>query len=76
MTTDRNEFFREATLRICGDLQLERALHSTLLYLREHIPFDLLFVEYLDPGLGAARTIARADLDGGEALDLFTPIPP
>jgi hypothetical protein len=42
---DLNEFFREATLRICGDLMLERALHSTLLYIREHLPADVLFVE-------------------------------
>jgi formate hydrogenlyase transcriptional activator len=76
MTIDHNEFFREAALRICGDLRLERALHATLLYLREHMPVDFLFVEYLDPGLGAARTIARADLDGGKELNLFTPIAP
>jgi transcriptional regulator with GAF, ATPase, and Fis domain len=72
---DLNEFFREATLRVCGDLALERALHSTLLYIREHLPADTLFVEYFDPGLGAARTIARADVSGGTPLDLITPIP-
>ena len=72
---DDNEFFRNVTLRICGDLEMERALHSTLLYLREHIPVDTLFAEYFDPFLGAARTIARADLSGGTRLDLITPVP-
>jgi hypothetical protein len=56
-TIDQNEFFREATLRICGDLRLERTLHSTLLYLRKYMPLDLLFAEHLDPDQGAARTI-------------------
>jgi hypothetical protein len=39
---DENEFFRNATLKICGNLQMEQALHGTLLYLRKHIPIDTL----------------------------------
>ena len=72
---NRNEFFRNATLKICGNLALEKALHSTLLYLRNHLPLDALFAEYFDPGLGAARTIARAEATGGTRLDLITPLP-
>ena len=74
-SVEPDDFFRNATLRICGDLELHRALHSTLLYIREHLPADTLFVEYFDPGLGAARTIARADVSGGTSLDLITPVP-
>ena len=73
--SEQNEFFRSATLRICGNLVLEEALHATLLYVRDWIPIDTLFAEYFDPGLGAARTIARADVSGGVPLDLTTPIP-
>jgi len=72
---DTNVFFREATLILCGDLVLEKALHSTLLYLRRYMPVDALFAEYFDPGLGAARTIARADLSGGVELDRITAVP-
>ncbi|MCP4197634.1 MAG: AAA domain-containing protein, partial [Proteobacteria bacterium] len=75
MPIDENEFFRRATLTICGDLALEQALHSTLLYIRKYLPADTLFAEYFDPGLGAARTIARADVQGGTKLDLITPVP-
>ena len=50
---DDNEFFREATLRICGNLTLEQALHSTLLYVREHVPVDLFYMQHYDPSLGA-----------------------
>lgn len=58
-------------LKICGNLALEEALHATLLYLRDHLPIDVLFAEYFDPDLGAARTIARADMSGGRKLDMI-----
>jgi len=72
---DDNEFFREATLRICGNLTLEQALHSTLLYVREHVPVDLFYMQHYDASLGATRTIARADETGGTRLDLVKQLP-
>ena len=71
--TDSNEFFREATLRICGSLQMERALHETLLFLREHMPADKMFLQFFDPGLKAMHTIAIVTPEGGEAVDLYVP---
>ena len=38
MRIDEKEFFREATLRICGSLELEKALHHCLLYIVDFIP--------------------------------------
>ena len=73
---DVNEFFREATLRICGNLQIEQALHATLLYLREYIPADHAFLNYYETGIGAYRTVATATLDEGTEVDLLTPMPP
>jgi len=32
---DKNKFFREATLRICGNLEIEEAMFSTLQFLRQ-----------------------------------------
>lgn len=55
---DNNQFFRDATLLICGDLALERALHATLVYIRKYLPVDTMFAEYFDPGL--ARIIHHA----------------
>lgn len=71
---DDNEFFRNATLRICGSLEIEEALHTTLLYIRGFIPVDAAYLWYFDPGLGAGRTIAKADARGGHRLDLITPL--
>jgi len=38
MLVDENEFFKNATLKICGSLNLKEALHDCLLYVREFIP--------------------------------------
>ena len=74
--SDDNWFFREATLRICGDLQLEHALHSTLLFLREQIPADHIFLNFYDTGIAAYRTVAKADLRNGQAVNLVAPMTP
>ena len=37
---DEKDFFREATLRICGSLEIEKALWDCLVYIRQYIPAD------------------------------------
>ncbi len=69
-----SEFFREATLRICGDLDIEVALQSTLLYLQDFIPLDRVFLQYYDQNYGAMRTIAMATANECEKMDLLTPL--
>jgi transcriptional regulator with GAF, ATPase, and Fis domain len=71
---DKNEFFREATLRICGDLQIEEALKSCLLFLQKVLPVDIMFLEYIDDNYGSMRTIAKATSSACEKLDLLTPL--
>jgi transcriptional regulator with GAF, ATPase, and Fis domain len=72
---DENEFFRTTTLRICGNLNIAEALHATRLHIGSVVPADAVFLEYYDAGLEAMRTIARADRDGGQHVDLVTPLP-
>lgn len=72
---DENDYFRKATLKICGDLAIENALHKTLHFIRDYVPADAVFLEYFDTGLEAMRTIARADIAKGYCLDLITPLP-
>ncbi|MFC1610428.1 sigma-54 interaction domain-containing protein, partial [Myxococcota bacterium] len=72
---DENQFFRTATLKICGNLHVEQALYDTLHYIREHIPIDELYAQYFDPGLGMVRTVAHADVAGGKRIDLTIPTP-
>ncbi len=71
---DSNVFFREAALRICGSLKIEEALFSTLGFLREAMPADILLLEYVDTNYGSMRTISMATREEGEELDMLTPL--
>ena len=71
---DKNEFFKEATIRICGNLEIEQAIFATLGFLRITIPIDIIIMEYYDESIEAMRTLAKATPDGGEVMDLVTKI--
>jgi transcriptional regulator with GAF, ATPase, and Fis domain len=70
---DENEFFREATLRICGNLRIEEGLHACFQYISQHIPADRIYLERNEPDLAAMRILARADALGGERMDEILP---
>lgn len=58
--TDKNVFFREVTVRICGSLDIRSALANVFEYMREHFPLDTLSLNILDSDLCAIRRIATA----------------
>jgi transcriptional regulator with GAF, ATPase, and Fis domain len=68
---DENEFFRGATLRICGNLAIEDAMRACTRYIGELIPVDRMFLQVFEPDLGAMRTLAIATAETGEAVDLL-----
>jgi transcriptional regulator with GAF, ATPase, and Fis domain len=72
---DDNEFFRNATLRICGNLAIEEAMSSCVNFLRTFIPVDRMFMQLYEPDLAAVRTVAIATEEVGEEVDLLTPLP-
>jgi transcriptional regulator with GAF, ATPase, and Fis domain len=55
MAIDENDFFRQATLRICSSLDIETAMQRSLQYLSEVMPVDHLMLGLYDRGLGAVR---------------------
>ncbi|MCK4446084.1 MAG: sigma 54-interacting transcriptional regulator [Candidatus Marinimicrobia bacterium] len=71
---DENEFFRQATFRICGNLLIEEALFSTLQFLRNIMPVDRMMIEHYDESMDSMRTIAIATSSEGKAVDLLTPL--
>ena len=75
MPIDDSVFFREATLRICGSLEIEKALWDCFMYIRDYIPADVILFTVYDPGLGIAEIIARADVSGGEIVSMKTVVP-
>jgi len=75
MNVDEKEFFREATLRICGSLEIEKALWSCFMYIRDFIPADQAYLTYHDPSLGVIKLLARATIEGGQHTELQVHIP-
>jgi transcriptional regulator with GAF, ATPase, and Fis domain len=76
MTMDEKEFFREATLRICGSLELEKALWQSLIYIREFMPAGQMSFHVYHRDLGIVETVAHATPDAGEAMSLRSPLSP
>jgi transcriptional regulator with GAF, ATPase, and Fis domain len=71
---ETSDFFRKATMRICGNLDIEVALRSTLLFLRDYIPLDRIFLQYYDQNYRAMHTIAMATANECKKMDSLTPL--
>ena len=71
---DENEFFRNISLKICGNLEIEEGLHSCIKYLSQHLPAEYIYLEKYEEDLGAMRYIARADPKKGERMNILVPI--
>jgi transcriptional regulator with GAF, ATPase, and Fis domain len=67
------EFFREATMRICGNLEIEDGLRATIQFLSEHMPADVIYLERHEKDLSSMRVVARANAEKGESMDALIP---
>jgi transcriptional regulator with GAF, ATPase, and Fis domain len=74
MRIDSNDFFREATMRICGSLEIEKALGSCLAFLRQSLPLDKMILQRYDETQNSMRTIAIASETECLAVDYLTPL--
>jgi transcriptional regulator with GAF, ATPase, and Fis domain len=74
MQINESDFFREATLCICGSLDIAEALYLSLNYLQTYLPVDRIFLELFDNTYNSMRTIAVATKKGGKEIDLLTPL--
>ena len=63
--TGDGEFFRAVTLRICGSLEIGKALQNCLAYVRTVMPADELVLSVYEPQHGSLRVVATASDDGG-----------
>ena len=72
---NKDEFFREATVRICSSLKIEAALANAFAYLKEYFPLDDLYLDILDSSLGAIRRIAHVVTEESAAQDEIVPLP-
>jgi formate hydrogenlyase transcriptional activator len=74
MVLKENEFFRQATLRLCGNLDFEIALQECLLYLRGFMPADCFHLVIYDRDLEALRIIAIASPDEARRVNNVIPL--
>lgn len=70
MRVDEKEFFREATLKICGSLEIEKALYHCFLYIRQFIPAGQIGFHVYHQEAGVVETVAYATSEGGRVLSL------
>ena len=71
---DENLFFRDATLRICGNLEIGEALFSSFQFLREVMPVDMIFLQLFEEDQRAFHTVATATEKEGEIIDMLVPL--
>jgi len=75
MRVDENEFFREATLSICGSLDVETFLYKSFMYIRQFIPADTVFLTHFNPQKGEHIALARSSTEGGSLLNVSVSMP-
>jgi transcriptional regulator with GAF, ATPase, and Fis domain len=69
-----SDFFREATVRICGSLEIDKALGASIETLRESLPVDAAYIGDAVPEQRIERVLAEATADGARLLDLTIPL--
>jgi transcriptional regulator with GAF, ATPase, and Fis domain len=76
MKIDENGFFRKATVRMCGSLDIAQALHGILLVLKEFMPVDVMILWRYEESMGGLRRIAIATPEEGRNSDTIMLLPP
>jgi transcriptional regulator with GAF, ATPase, and Fis domain len=76
MNINENDFFREATLHICGSLEIEKALWHCLLYIKKYIPVDQISLNLYDYQDGVGEVFVCANKEGGEIISHKVTLPP
>jgi transcriptional regulator with GAF, ATPase, and Fis domain len=71
---DEKTFFHEATIRICGQLEIGQAMKDCLKYIQDHIPAESIYFELMEPEQGGMRFLAMATADEGRVMNLILPI--
>ncbi|MCK5783370.1 MAG: sigma 54-interacting transcriptional regulator [Desulfobacterales bacterium] len=72
---DKNDFFRQATVRICGSLNIDRSLKNCFDYLEQIIPMSVMYLHLFDPDHSVIRKISAVIKDTSEIFYDTIPIP-
>jgi len=72
---DRIQFFHQATIRICGSLDIEKALWQLFGYLEKLMPVAGMNLHIFEHGLTTLRTIAQATRDETGRMEQIVSLP-
>lgn len=75
MNINEKDFFHQATIRICGSLEIDYALLHCFEYLRDYIPLDEMWLVLIDKDIGTLRAVAIADSSGARKMDKTMHLP-
>ena len=75
MEIDDWRFSREVSIRICGSLEIDKALMRCFVFVRQVMPVDELQMVVYERELRSSTVVAVADCNGGRACWEGTPIP-
>ncbi|MFH2047403.1 MAG: sigma 54-interacting transcriptional regulator [Pseudomonadota bacterium] len=75
MNINEKDFFHQATIRICGNLEIEQAMLHTFEYLKDFIPLDEMWLILVDRNIGTIKTIAGANHAGARIMDRLIHVP-
>jgi len=67
---NENDFFREATKRICGTLDIEVGLYNLHKLLSKQMPVAKIYLQYFEPDSNTMRSIAFASNKEYKKTDL------
>lgn len=74
MSIDEKDFFRNVTIRICGSLEIEKALWNTFQYIRDFIPASQMALHLYDSNTGVVETVAHATPETFQAVSVKSPL--
>ena len=75
MEMEPNQFFRNASIRICGNLDLKEAMKDFLHFIKDFIPVDYMDLKIFDPNLNLLKTIASVARKSDEKSIDVLPMP-
>jgi transcriptional regulator with GAF, ATPase, and Fis domain len=70
MQINEKDFFTQATLKICGSLEIEKALHQYFLYVRKFLPAIQMGFHVYHRDAGIVETVALATAKSGKTSSM------
>lgn len=67
---EEKTFFIEGTQRICGSLEIEKALGACFDFIQNYIPVEEIYLHFYLGDVGLTKVFAMANKRGGQSMDM------